>query len=608
MNGSQLAARGQSTPSASGIGSVPGSRQNGGAEELFALGQLAGAARLANELLRSDSDDTEAQHVYAVALGAVVARQGEPPEGGSCTRRGRGRSGRPSGPEARLLAGFDDRSLLYRLDRAVLSWLDGSLLEVVVDEHVADWLERATPEPDSNAHERVAGPTQRTDPAATRMALEHAFITGEDGDDEDSVLALFADAPGVAPRLAAAARSWLEHAHYGLWQVTDPCPGPGVWLTDLVSATRRYVQLSPDQAEALLPWSVLAGSLVPIEGVWRTTGGFARLTPEEGDVLCAAVGTLGQSLGLLPKGLRSPLSPPGPESRLGVLVGQRDPLAPASARALSTVLGWILPELLATLAWAKRQPLQLTNTDGEPLCLITATPEVTDVDETWARLGLHRDIEEDGEEVLCWWGGDVGAAEVTMMRADLESVASGLDTAELDAHTPRWLRGQIRRNGASLVVEVNSEPRLDSFLDLLDTLGERADVLERTRVEPDLDLPLLGGRPVPRPMEDGVRRAWAASWVDQALPALGGLTPREAAVDELHWIDIEARFRTLEHDAALSGEGGELGRPGSARSWTSAPMLSYPRRRFGRALGERGECVSPREGGGLPCSCPRALR
>jgi len=56
-------------------------------------------------------------------------------------------------------------------------------------------------------------------------------------------------------------------------------------------------------------------------------------------------------------------------------------------------------------------------------------------------------------------------------------------------------------------------------------------------------------------MEDGARRAWAASWVDQSLPALGGLTPRQAAADELHWIEIEALLRTLEHDAALSGEG-----------------------------------------------------
>ncbi|MHB1711662.1 MAG: hypothetical protein ACYCV7_09700 [Acidimicrobiales bacterium] len=534
---------------------APGRGYGQEAGELLLLGQFARAARLANELMKSDPDDAEAQEVYVEALEAIAERQGGPAGDGSCAHRGGGHSGRPSAPEARLLAGFDDRSVLYRLDRAILAWLGGSLLDIVIEERVAGWLDRATLEPDGNECDSATEPSRWADPAATRMALEHALLTGEDGDEEDSVLALFAGDPGVARRLAAAARSWLDHAHYGLWQVTDPRPRPGVWLTDLVSATRRYVQLSPDQAEALLPWSVLAGSLVPIEGVWRTTGGFARLTPDEGDVFCAAAGVLGQSLGLLPKGRRSPLSPSGPESRFGVLAGQRDPLAPATARALSTVLGRTLPEMLATLAWARRQPVRLTNTDGEPLCLITATLGVADVDDAWARLGLHRDIEEDGDEELCWWGNDVGPAEAAAMRANIESEVIGIDTAALDAHTPRWLRGRIRRNGARLVVEVNSQARLDTFLDMLHTLDVHPAVLEQTRVEPDLDLPFPKGRPIPHPMEAGMRRGWAASWVDQAEPAMGGLTPREAAADDLHWIDLEALLRTFEHDAALTGEG-----------------------------------------------------
>lgn len=408
-----------------GAGGVRGSGPGRKAEELLALGQLAGAARLANEVLRSDPDDAEAQQVYAAALQAIAARHDTAEAGGPRARRAGGCSDRPTGPETHQLATFADRSVLYRLDRSVRAWLDGSLFEVV-EENVGDWLGRATLEPDSTA----------PDPAATRMALEHALFAGED--DGEPVLALFADHAGVTPRLAVAARSWLDHAHYGLWQVVDPRPRPGVWLTDLVSATSHYVQLSPDQAEALLPWSVLAGPLVPIEGVWRTTGGFARLAPDEGDTFCGAVGWLGQALGLLPPGRRSPLGPPGPESRFGVLVGQREALAPGAARALSTVLGWMLPAMLATLAWARRQPVRMAATDDEPLCLITAT-----------------------------------------------------------------------------------------------------------------------GRPIPQPMEDGARRAWAASWVDRALPVLGGLTPRQAAADELRWIDVEALLRTLEHDAALSGEGGE---------------------------------------------------
>jgi hypothetical protein len=70
-----------------------------------------------------------------------------------------------------------------------------------------------------------------------RLAIEHAWSL-DDGDEEvepepeieesDAPLALLAGDPGTEPALARAARNWLRTCSYGLWQVADPEPAPGV--------------------------------------------------------------------------------------------------------------------------------------------------------------------------------------------------------------------------------------------------------------------------------------------------------------------------------------------------------------------------------------------
>lgn len=299
------------------------------------------AAEIGRQALRADPDDTRAQLVFAEALEA--------------TARGTGPGGRHGGAGDRALASFQDRSVLHELTRALSAWVEGSPLEAVVSAHVADWLGRACRLEATPARRGRDG--QGWPAGWELMAREHALLMSEEEDDDErSVLALFAADPGTPAALAEAARSWLDHVHYGLWQVSGPVPRPGLWLTDLVSATRRYVQLSPDQAGVLAPWAVLAGAVVPLDGVWRSTGALAVLTPDEGDALCNAVGELGQKFDLLPAGLRRRPRVPGPESCLGVLAGARPPLPPAAARALSVLVGAMLPSLLGSLEWARSGP------------------------------------------------------------------------------------------------------------------------------------------------------------------------------------------------------------------------------------------------------------
>jgi hypothetical protein len=46
--------------------------------------------------------------------------------------------------------------------------------------------------------------------------------------------------------------------------------------------------------------------------------------------------------------------------------------------------------------------------------------------------------------------------------------------------------------------------------------------------------------------------AWARTWPDEAVPALEGMTPRQAARDDRGSILLEALLRDLEHRAAAN--------------------------------------------------------
>ena len=48
-----------------------------------------------------------------------------------------------------------------------------------------------------------------------------------------TALMVFADDPATPPHLAKRAADWTEYGHYGLWQLQDPAPSPGVEGMDL---------------------------------------------------------------------------------------------------------------------------------------------------------------------------------------------------------------------------------------------------------------------------------------------------------------------------------------------------------------------------------------
>jgi hypothetical protein len=102
-------------------------------------------------------------------------------------------------------------------------------------------------------------------------------------------LMAFAEDPGTPSHLAKRAADWAEYGHYGLWQLHDPAPSPGVEGRDLATGTRRYLNFPAGKLDGVAPWSVWLGCAIPVDGVWEITGDGIMLSPGEGDTIAEAL-------------------------------------------------------------------------------------------------------------------------------------------------------------------------------------------------------------------------------------------------------------------------------------------------------------------------------
>jgi hypothetical protein len=104
-----------------------------------------------------------------------------------------------------------------------------------------------------------------------------------------TLMGALAEDPATPPEVARRAADWAEYAYYGLWQLRDPVPSPGVEGVDLASGGRLYLDFPPGKLDGAAPWSVWLGGAVPVDGVWHVTGTGLMLSPREGDAIAEAV-------------------------------------------------------------------------------------------------------------------------------------------------------------------------------------------------------------------------------------------------------------------------------------------------------------------------------
>jgi hypothetical protein len=117
----------------------------------------------------------------------------------------------------------------------------------------------------------------------------------------------------------------------------------------------------------------------------------------------------------------------------------------------------------------------------------------------------------------------------------------------------RLIRAVLRRRGDELEIEVNSEERLE---EVLDELADVTEIVSRTS-RPASTLAqakemLAHGPPTEVPSPSGlelaaeIRDRLELRWLDENIPALGGVTPREAAADPTRREDLIALLRSFE--------------------------------------------------------------
>ena len=560
-------------------------------------GRYLGAARLALELCEADPFDVDSMNLLAASVTNIAQRHaGLPETGDSCVcGSGMAWSDCCHAGEEELLARVTDRSTIRALHASFDEW-------AASDAKVADWLHQETAQwsVESTAGEELRRARLEVTlddgigaPVAnplTRIATETVWQSGpqdDEPDDEpsfaeriardsedpnrDSLIRRFADDPATPPEQGELALGWSRRAECGLWQVEDPSESPGLWLTDLVTNTRRWVHLAPSQIVDLPRWTVLAGTVVADRGVWRSGTAVARLYPFEADRAVEVLRTATEAVAIhmaRELGLPGSMSDSPRQARVddppphGVMADLEDPVGRESAAMHHTVTGLMLGSLLADASASRVRSGRLKNSDGEAMEMLNAIGSVEDPSALKQVLIRRPDFDEgergDGSVQLVWHGRELTAAEEqsTMDAARQAMISRGLDPASVQmSNGPRrWVRGSVTIFDDHLSVEVNSLERLGALARVLGRAGVTGLSVTR-RLDKELggrSLAADGRAPLHSPGSEDAERAWIQSWIHESLPVLGGRTPLMSVDDDILALRLEQLLRDFEHDADIA--------------------------------------------------------
>ena len=291
-------------------------------------------------------------------------------------------------------------------------------------------------------------------------------------------------------RLTAA----LRQAWFSVHEVIAAEPGVSITLRDLLAGGECVVQ-ERTASRTVAARDVLLTRVVDLGDRAILAGCHLRsLPPREGDLAC--------------KFARK-------ELRTRAKAIPADKLRALSADG-ALFVAW--QELVRALD--DRPPPRLQNTDGEDLLLTVDRFQVDGdrIDEVIAGMLSLPDAQRDDD------GGS--PVEISFVR---QGNAKGL--------LPTTLIGRATLEGATLRLETNSIPRADRLRDLVQSrLGGMVTLRVREHADPVAGLHRGGPTPAPEQMPPEALEMVKAMqaehyrrWLDEGIPALGGLTPRAAA-------------------------------------------------------------------------------
>ena len=326
--------------------------------------------------------------------------------------------------------------------------------------------------------------------------------------------------PELRQLLDAQLQAWLS-----VWEVREVRPGVGVALTDLLTGAQRFVY-EVSGTKGLVARDALLARIVDCNGVSFMAGLYPRvLPPNDAD--------------LVVRDLRR------------VCRVRTKPVKVEKLRDVNIQL-----ELLDRWRMGVEEmdqpkpPPTLCNTDGDLLMLTTDHFEIVadrpgDVTEQLARLtGAGQPVVDDGETVIVVTrpgNAKINALEVTVI-------------------------GRLLIRGTRLKAETNSTRRADTLrLAVEAQLHERVRHRMRDESSPaalmNSALAASPSRSVGPPevvppefkaIARQMKETHMMGWVDEPIPALGGLTPREAAATPRSRAPLDLLLRDFEnHEARL---------------------------------------------------------
>lgn len=304
-------------------------------------------------------------------------------------------------------------------------------------------------------------------------------------------------------RLTPEERSWLDAqaaAMVSVWEVTDVAPGQGISLRNLLGDEERFVR-EVAGSRVLKPRDTLLGRVVDHAGTTLLCGIHPRaLPPREGSLVVKTIR----------KAVRS-----------RARVVPRDKLLEAAADG--RLLGlW----QTAALAMERRPFPELRNTDGERLLLTTDhfTVSPSSAPEVRARLSAIPGVQLDEEAG--------GVSRIAFTRPG-HTMSSALENTII---------GAAEIDGDALRLSTNSVERADALRAIVEQACAGF-VTFRAREHADPEAALRRGgppgglgsggegeeQPELQAMVRAVKEKHYQAWLGERIPALGGLTPREAA-------------------------------------------------------------------------------
>lgn len=341
----------------------------------------------------------------------------------------------------------------------------------------------------------------------------------------------------------------LEERAAWLYQKSGMYLSDGPWRGEVIDLARTRSRHWPGDAST---WQATQDPLV-MDALLFEGGAFAAFLAERGPLLPDDERLLGQQWLLVERSLYEVEDvTPGSgfrarDLRTGDRVDIRERRGSTAVRAHMLVCARFVPAGETIQCFGGMEPVQLHERDAL-LDLLDSQPQPEELVE--ALSGRFAPPEVRNTE-----GDPMVECEATLRSAKPDVLVKALDeTYERDGDEPRWhefvqtdgmrrVRATVALDDAQVTVEANSERRFDRVLAVLrqmdpglETVRESRrpivdviDALERSPKQPAAP-PSPADPRLADALEEFIRRHEQA-WLDESIPALSGVTPRQAAAD-----------------------------------------------------------------------------